>query len=344
MLARSRRGCIATVPRGGPGAPPRAAPERIAYVARSGSTIGLKASGGDYQIGLYRSEEILYFHFARSNREASTLLHDYRSNLDYQIGKRAAERLAYPRRNVVVEWNQHEPTAVEQRAVEECLLSKRSVRAHPRKWRPAPMPKRFAGVFAPAKLPLLELVPKDAVVMHGWSVPAGGGVPPQVAVWWQRTSLAGSSLDTSGLAIWQRLPRAASWRLVSSLRFPVYRVEGVHIRAGDVSGDGHPDLLLFEDMGGSAGCGLYRLLASVQGQMTQLSVRRGCFDNARLRLHGGALVMYDGIAKDPRTLEQIHCCWRVWLRTVMRWRGRKLVGVERRQISPLPLARLRSRY
>lgn len=318
--------------------------ERIAYVARSGSTIGLKASGGDYQIGLLLSDEMLYFHFARSNREASSLLHGYRSNLGYQIGTPSAERLAYPRRNVVVEWNPHEPTAVEQRAVDECLLSTRSVRAHPRTWRPAPMPKRFSGVFAPGKLPLLELVPRDAEVVHGWSIPAGGRMPPQVAVWWQRTSLLGSSLDTSGLAIWQRLPREARWRRVYSLLFPVNRVEGVHIRAGNVNGDGHPDLLLFEDMGGSAGCGLYRLLASVHGHITQLSVRPGCYDNARLRLRGGALVMYDGIVKDPHTLDQIHCCWSVWLRTVMRWRGPTLVSVERRRIGPLPLALLRSRY
>src|SRR4051812_31909216 len=51
----------------------------IMGVGRSGSTIGTKSSGGDYQVVLYPSEEILYFHFARSGREASRLLEGYRA-------------------------------------------------------------------------------------------------------------------------------------------------------------------------------------------------------------------------------------------------------------------------
>ncbi len=316
---------------------------RIGFVVRSGSTIGAKASGGDYQLGLYPSEEILYFHFARSEREASTLLRGYRSNLDYQIGKRAAERLAYRRRNVVVEWDQHQPSRTEQRVVEQCLLSKRSTHA-PRKWRPAPQPERFAGVSGPQSLPLLELIPGDAEVVQSWSIPPGGGITPQVAIAWQRTALVSSSLSTSGLVIWQRVRQTRDWRVVYSLGFPVNRVSGVYARAGDVNGDRHADLLLFEDMGGSAGCGVYRLLSSVRSRFEQLLVRRGCFDNTRIRIRRGSLVMYDGLIRDPRTLNQIHCCWTTWLRTTMRWRGTQLVSTVRKRIRPLPRPLLSSRY
>jgi hypothetical protein len=316
---------------------------RIGFVVRSGSTIGLKASGGDYQLGLYPSEEILYFHFAQTGREASTLLRGYRSNLDYQIGKRAAERLAYRKRNVVVEWDQHQPSTTEQRVVEQCLLSKRSTHAT-RKWRPAPQPKRFAGVSAPQSLPLLELIPGDAEVVQSWSIPAGGGIAPQVAIAWQRTGLVSSSMSTSGLVIWQRVRQTRDWRLAYSLGFPVNRVSGVYARAGDVNGDRHADLLLFEDMGGSAGCGVYRLLASVRGRFEQLLVRRGCLDNTLIRIRGGSLVMYDGLVRDPRTLNQIHCCWTTWLRTTLRWRGPKLVNRAKTRIRPLPRSLLNSRY
>lgn len=316
---------------------------RIGFVVRSGTTIGLKASGGDYQLGLYPTEEILYFHFARSGREASALLRGYRSNLDYQIGKRAAERLAYRKRNVVVEWDQHQPSSREQRVVEQCLLSKRSTHA-PRKWHPARQPKRFAGVSAPQSLTLLELIPGDAEIVKSWSIPPGGGITPQVAIAWQRTALVSSSLSTSGLVIWQRVRRTRDWRLVYSLGFPVNRVSGVYARAGDVNGDRHADLLLFEDMGGSAGCGVYRLLASARDRFEQLLVRRGCFDNTRIRIRGGSLVMYDGVVRDPRTLNQIHCCWTTWLRTTMRWRGRKLVSVAKGRLRPLPKSVLLSRY
>lgn len=314
---------------------------RIGFVVRSGSTTGRKASGGDYQIGLYPSEEILYFHFARSNSEASSILHSLRSNLSYQLGEHTAERLAYRRHNVVVEWDSGiKQTDAERRAVDECLLRKRRTSAAPRKWSPAPVPKRFSGTFAPAKLPLLELVPSDAEVAHAWFV-RREQIPPQVVVAWQRRSILDSDLDTSGLAIWQRLPQAASWRRVYSLPLPLQRVDGVNVLTGDVNGDRHPDVLLFEDMGGSAGCGLYRLFATVRGQITQLFVRRACYDNAILALRGGALVMYDGIVKDAHTLGYIHCCWSVWLRTVMRWRGSKPVSVERSRTGS-PLRSLRS--
>lgn len=316
---------------------------RIGFVVPSGSTIGAKASGGDYQLGLYPSEEILYFHFARSEREASTLLDGYRSNLDYQNGRRSAERLAYRRRNVVVEWDQHEPSLSEQRVVERCLLSMRSGGAK-RKWRPAPQPKRFLGVSAARRLPLLKLIPGDAEVVHAWSIPAGGGIASQVAIEWQRVSLAGSSLDTSGFVIWQQATRARSWRLVHSLSFPAHRVRVLYARAGDVNGDRHADLLLFEDMGGSAGCGVYRLLATTRGRVRQLLARRGCTDDTRVRISRGSIVMYDGVVKDPSTLTQIHCCWTTWLQTTLRWHGSTLVSTARERLRPLPRRVLLSRF
>jgi hypothetical protein len=117
----------------------------------------------------------------------------------------------------------------------------------------------------------------------------------------------------------------------------VYGVNRLTVQKGDVTGDRHLDLLVFEDTGGSAGCGVYRLLATVRGRIAQLFIRRACLDDAAVVLHDDALVMYDGIVRDPKTLWQIHCCWTVWLRTVQRWRGRKIVSVERTRGGPPPL-------
>jgi hypothetical protein len=312
-------------------------PVRIGGVTRSGSTIGTKASGRDYQIVLYPSEEILYFHFARSSREASQLLEGYRRNLGYQIGDPSAERLVYPRRNVVVEWDQRAPTADERRAVDECLASKQAPhRARPEA-RPAPVPRRLSGVSAPAEVPLLDLIPADAVVDRAWFVRGSADIPPQIAVAWEQIALVGSSSLRRGLVIWQRLGRRPTWRRVYSRVVPVYGVNRLTVQKGDVTGDRHLDLLVFEDTGGSAGCGVYRLLATVRGRIAQLFIRRACLDDAAVVLHDDALVMYDGIVRDPETLWQIHCCWTVWLRTVQRWRGRKLVSVERTRGGPPPL-------
>jgi hypothetical protein len=193
-------------------------------------------------------------------------------------------------------------------------------------------------------LSLPELIPGDAAVVHAWSIPAGGGVAPQVAIEWERVSLARSSRDTSGFVIWQQARRGWSWRLVYSLSFPAHRVSFLYARAGDVNGDRHADLLLFEDMGGSAGCGVYRLLATTHGRVRQLLARRGCTDGTRVRISRGSLVMYDGLVKDPSTLNQIHCCWTTWLQTTLRWRGAKLVSTGTKRIRPLPRRVLLSRF
>jgi hypothetical protein len=150
-------------------------------------------------------------------------------------------------------------------------------------------------------------------------------------------ALVGDRSHRRGLAIWQRAGREPTWRRIYSLVVPVYGVNRFALQKGDVTGDRHADLLLFEDTDGSAGCGVFRLLATVRGQITQLLVRRACMDSAAVALQGGALVMYDGLVRDPRTLDQIHCCWSVWLRTVQRWRGRKLVSIERTRGGPPPL-------
>jgi hypothetical protein len=309
---------------------------RVVGVTRSGSTIGRRASG-DFQIVLYPSEEILYFHFARSDDEASALVEGYRGNLGYQVGDPLAEELVYRRRNVVVEWDQRKPTIEERRVAEECLASKGSAHAARRKARSAPIPTRLSGVSAPDDVPLLDLIPADAVVDRAWFVRASADIPPQIAVSWEQIALVGSSSLRRGLVIWQRVGRRPTWRRVYSRVVPVYGVNRLAVQKGDVTGDRHPDLLLFEDTGGSAGCGVYRLLATVRGRITQLFVRRACLDNAAVALHDDALVLYDGIVRDPKTLWQIHCCWTVWQRTVQRWRGGTLVSVERTRGGPPPL-------
>jgi len=317
---------------------------RVVGVSRSGSTIGLRAAGGDYQLVLFPDEEILYLHFGRSSREATLLLHDYRRNFANQVGETATERLVYRRRNVVVEWeeDQHQPSRSERGIVDRCLLTKRH-RGRLSKWRPAPQPTRFVTAAVSQRLPLLQLIPSDAVVARSWTLAGPGGMGPEVAIEWQRTSLVSSPLDASGLLLWQGKSLARVWHLAYSLRFPD-TVSRAHVRMGDVNGDGHDDLLLFEDMDGSAGCGLYRLLASVRGRFVQLLARHGCGDNTRIRIHAGALESFDGIRKDPRTANQIHCCWTTWLRTTMRWRGAALAHVSRRRVHRLPAPVSASRY
>ena len=141
----------------------------------------------------------------------------------------------------------------------------------------------------------------------------------------------GSDLDTGGIVIWQ-----PDWRLVYSLPLAADEVFRVQAQRGDVNGDGEPDLLLFEDMGGSAGCGIHRLLASVGGGVRRLYATSDCEDNARLTIAHGALVVYTGLVRDPRSGSQIHCCWKTWLRTTIRWHCARRTSVERARVARVP--------
>jgi hypothetical protein len=142
-----------------------------------------------------------------------------------------------------VEWDLPEPTSADRKAVDACLLTTSERPPAPPKYRPAAVPKRFSGVLEPAKPPALELIPRDAEVVQTWSIPAGGDIPPQVAIEWRRTSLMGSGLDTGGLAIWQRARRGSDWNRGFSLHFPAYRVSRLSLQVGDVNGDRHADLV-----------------------------------------------------------------------------------------------------
>jgi outer membrane murein-binding lipoprotein Lpp len=296
--------------------------------------VGRDASGGDYELTTFPSENILFLHFAGSSRETKTLLDRYRSNLADQIGAVKSHRLVYRRRNVVLEWDQL-PSPSEQRVAEQCLRSSRQ-RLVGHRWRPAAQPLRLSGAPKPVKL-----IPADAVVSHVWRVPQGGGLGPELAVSWKRIAMVDSALETQGLVVWERSGRL--WRVVYSSRLP-RELEGLNARQGDVNGDGHDDLLLFEDMGGSAGCGLYRVLAPTRNGVEQLFVRKGCGDYTRAWVRRSALVMYQGIVKDPRTANQIHCCWRVWQRTTIRWRGSTVASIGRADVARPPSRLFRSTY
>lgn len=258
---------------------------------------------GTVQVVLYPSEDVAYLRFTPSGHAPPEL----------------AGGPVYRRRNVVVSWD---PSGVassaERRAVDRCLRSKPPPGLPA--YRAAEQPRRFAGSPSPA-----DLVPGDAVAKQAWRFGR------RIALWWQRESFVGSDLDTGGIVIWQ-----PAWRLAYSLPFAANAVFRVQARHGDINGDGKPDLLLFEDMGGSAGCGIHRLLASVGAGVRQLYATSDCEDNARLEIAHGALVVYTGLVRDPRSGSQIHCCWKTWLRTTIRWRGTKRISTERAYVTRVP--------
>jgi hypothetical protein len=185
------------------------------------------------------------------------------------------------------------------------------------------VPRIFGGEFDPYAVPLQALIPERGRVWSARVVPAAAGIPPEIVVTWTE------GVGLRGLAVWQRHRGfVGQWRRIYLRRrgdnSPFQKFKTT---IGDVTGDRHQDVLVFEDEDGSGGWGTYRLLAVVSGTMRQLYVRRASSDWTTIRLGRRGLVVSDGIGKDPRSAGSIHCCPRFIRTRVKRWNGHALVDV-----------------
>jgi hypothetical protein len=121
-----------------------------------------------------------------------------------------------------------------------------------------------------------------------------------------------------GVTAWQ-----GKHRLYSHRAAPV--TYGIYVETGDFGGDGRNDALLFEDHDGSGGCGVYRAIVSEPTSMRQVNARVLCVDRGSIHLRRESLIFRIGVRKNPRTADNIHCCYEVLRTTMKRWNGRRLV-------------------
>ena len=80
----------------------------------------------------------------------------------------------------------------------------------------------------------------------------------------------------NGLIVWQR-SEDGTWRAVYAFTDPARRgVFGIRVDTGDLTGDAIPDILSFEDVGGSGACGTYRVIATSVGDASEIFRREAC--------------------------------------------------------------------
>ena len=103
--------------------------------------------------------------------------------------------------------------------------------------------------------------------------------------------------------------------------------EDVQVETGDFTGDRRDDVLVFDALDGSGGCGVYRAIAVTAGSAHEVSSIALCEDRGAIHLARGGLVFRLGEVKDPKTTDDIHCCFLFLRTTVKRWNGRELVTV-----------------
>ena len=121
---------------------------------------------------------------------------------------------------------------------------------------------------------------------------------------------------TTGLIVWQRFEDPPAWRAVYAFTDPPRKgVFGIRLDPGDVTGDRIPDLLTFEDVGGSGACGTYRVVATSVGDASEIFRREAC--DTQIAISAGDLRIREAVfhADDP------HCCPSAFRESVLRWNG-----------------------
>lgn len=161
-------------------------------------------------------------------------------------------------------------------------------------------------------------------------LPAAGGIPEQVLVAWRRETRtqagpkAGLLQSEQGVLVWQARPtrRSTQWRVVYERRYPRYL--SLRYRTGDVTRDGHADVLVNASQG-SSGCGPWRVVAVADGRTRDIFYRDTC--ETEMRIEDGALIIDEPVGPCPTPQGSVHC-FGGRRQTSKRWNGSRLVAVD----------------
>jgi hypothetical protein len=153
-------------------------------------------------------------------------------------------------------------------------------------------------------------VPVGAVVLRKLALPAKAGIPEQRVVTWQlggKPEEAGSGFY--GVSIWE------GRRQLYAHRAPKGAVN-LSVETGDFTGDGHDDVLVFDDLG--RGICVYRALTTGAGSVRQVNAGHLCDSDGSIHLRDRGLLI---------SVPSKKCCHIYVRRTLKRWKGGRLVTV-----------------
>jgi hypothetical protein len=202
-----------------------------------------------------------------------------------------------------------------------------------------PVVGRVRGPDDPHELDLSLLIPRRSRLRQVWFL-HGGRQPDQVLVEWIRSrtvSVYGGDFPDSvrwGLTLWTQTPLSpanyqAPWKAVA---IPLLKLApgspNMRLRLGDVTGDGHPDLLLEQYPHTNHGCGPHQVVATLKHGATW-RVFRADLCETPLRGSGGLLAL------DLPHYERGDsvCCWSKIEKLRLRWNGRRYVTVSDRIVA-----------
>ena len=179
---------------------------------------------------------------------------------------------------------------------------------------PPGTPPSYAKDVDVADLPAETLVPTGTSATDSWNAVGPDG--QQFAI----IAYAAPSDDPlhqeRGVVVWRRFADAPPWRPVFALTDPADAgVLQIHAQIGDVTGDGSPDAIVFEDVGGSGACGRWRVLDLTAN--TQVYERRTCDTMIDVSADPVGLEIREAVYRNG----DAHCCPTATRTTVLRYAG-----------------------
>jgi hypothetical protein len=123
-----------------------------------------------------------------------------------------------------------------------------------------------------------------------------------------------------GFVLWQRATPGSAWHaLYAFTDGPARGVLGIDVDAADLTADGVPDVLTFEQAGGTGACGTWRVIAPGSEAADEVFRRETC--DTEVAIAGDGLEIREAIfgPDDP------HCCPSAVRVSRLEWDGRTFV-------------------
>lgn len=212
--------------------------------------------------------------------------------------------------------------------------------------KPSPIPLKTADVPDPHNVSLYRFAPADARIVHVRPIAESGGAPAQLVLTWARGGDE-SVPDEIGLLLWQYTGGLqVSWKVVYLVhdrplagvmragppgglrraRADIGVVSRIAVAVGDLTGDGHSDVLAVEQGSGTAGCSLFRALANEGKRVRQIRFEEACETSMSITKEG---LLEIEEATYGKGCQNIHGCGRRI--RLLRWNGAEWEQISSRE-------------
>ena len=199
------------------------------------------------------------------------------------------------------------------------MLFRSSAASPPQTATPVPLPPGVPASYEPddepGDVPPEALVPREAEVT-GTTFARFPSAGTAIVVTYARGE--DPFAREQGLLVWRRFPRSPHWRATFGFLDPARKeVLGIRVEIGDATGDGLPDALAFETVGGTGVCGSWRLVQIAEGTAVPAYPLMTCDASMEISADPVGLVLTEAVFKqgDP------HCCPSRFRTTQLEWNG-----------------------